>query len=101
MLISDYPSSTVDRYLPVEWNVKNKKVKKLYTKGGSFPKFELLAETLTLETVRQELITISVFTQNILNNGKKYPTNLNPDHPANIFIAKLIRQLFTELSNRK
>lgn len=96
MMENNYPSTTFDRYLPTYWNsgAKEQKISKIVNKGGSFPKFELLAETGCIFTDKEEQIVVSVFTQGITFNGASFPCNLNPDHPGNLLIAKTVKEVF-------
>lgn len=99
MMENNYPSTTFDRELPTYWNTgeAKPKVTRVNNKGGSFPKFELLAETGVITTDKAEQIVVSVFTQGITFNGASFPANLNPDHPANLVIAKAVKEAFEAL----
>lgn len=99
MMESNSHNATFTRYLPTYWNagIVGQKITRVINKGGSFPKFELLAETGCVTTDKGEKIVISIFTQGITFNGKSFPANLNPDHPANFVIAETVKKLFNLL----
>lgn len=99
MLEADYPTKTYNRFLPVTWNVPERQVKisTIYTKDGSFPKYELRTDSFSLITRKGDICSFSIFTKGIKNNGKSYPTNLSADHPATVLIGKIAKMVFDYL----
>lgn len=99
MLETDYPGKTFDRKLPILWNVGSERtnIKTIYAKEGSFPLYNLRCDAYSILTNKNEVISCAVFTKGIRNKSGAYPSNLNADHPANILLADLAKEVFDYL----